>query len=153
MVGYKLFKNMKITKQISDTKFEIELEPQDMRREQSIIIAHDYVRFKGNSGLQTEGTLTVDGPYAWCSNWICAQQEVTIGIREMVQFVLPLLNKNEYCTEEHLLQGDGTPNYTWGDDVIFFTENGEEKVYMRLDKEAQGTIIPRSIYNYLKRMS
>ena len=71
---------MKITKQLSDTKFEIELEPHDMRREQSIRIAHDYVRFTGNSGIQTKGSLRVDGPFARCSNWVHAQHDVTIGI-------------------------------------------------------------------------
>ncbi|WP_287385575.1 hypothetical protein [Lachnospira sp.] len=141
---------MKITKQLSDTKFEIELEPHDMRNEQSIRVAHDYVRFVGNSGIQTNGSLTVDGPSAWCSNWIRTQHEVTIDIRDMVKFVLPLLNKNEYCTEEHLLNEDGTPNYTWGNSVIFFSENGEEKVYIRLDRSDEWTIIPRSVYNYLK---
>lgn len=142
---------MKITKQLSDTKFEIELEPYDMRKEKSIITAHDYVRFKGNSGISTDGSLTVDGPFAWCSNWVLAQHEVTIGIREMVKFVLPLLNKDEYCTEEHLLNEDGTPNYNWGDSVIFFTENGEEKVYIRLDHKDEWTIIPRSLYNFLRK--
>jgi hypothetical protein len=144
---------MKITKQLTDTKFEIELEPHDMKREQSIVIAHDYVRFKGNSGIQTEGSLTVEGPYAWCSNWIEAQHEVTISIREMVEFVLPFLNQNKYCTEEHLLCEDGTPNYTWGNSVIFFTENGEQKVYVRLDHSDEWTIIPRSVYNHLKGIS
>lgn len=140
---------MKITKQLSDTKFEIELEPHDMRRDESIRIAHDYVRFVGNGGIQTKGSITVDGPFAWCSNWVRAQHDVTIGIREMVKFVLPLLNRNEYCTEEHLLCDDGTPNYTWGDSVIFFSENGEEKVYIRLDHKDEWTIIPRSVYNRL----
>jgi len=144
---------MKITKQLSDTKFEIELEPHDMRNEKSIVIAHDYVRFTGNSGIQTKGSLTVEGPFAWCSNWIRAQHNVTIGIREMVEFVLPLLNKNDYCTEEHLLCEDGKPNYTWGDSVIFFTENGEEKVYIRLNHKKEWTIIPRKVYNYLKGIS
>ena len=144
---------MKITKQLSDTKFEIELEPHDMKREQSIRIAHDYVRFMGNSGIQTKGSLSVDGPFARCSNWVYAQQDVTIDIREMVKFVLPFLNKNEYCTEEHLLCEDGTPNYTWGDSIIFFSENGEEKVYIRLDHSDEWTIIPRSVYNRLKGIS
>lgn len=34
---------MKITKQISERKFEVELEDLDFSREKRIIVAHDYV--------------------------------------------------------------------------------------------------------------
>lgn len=44
---------MKITKQIGERKFEVELEDLDFSREKRIIVAHDYVRFMGNSGMQT----------------------------------------------------------------------------------------------------
>lgn len=74
---------MKITKQISERKFEVELEDLDFSREKRIIVAHDYVRFMGNSGMQTISSSNVPlHTVNTCANWIPMMQEVTIPIRE-----------------------------------------------------------------------
>lgn len=62
---------MKITKQISERKFEVELEDLDFSREKRIIVAHDYVRFMGNSGMQTiSGSNVPLHTVNTCANWI-----------------------------------------------------------------------------------
>lgn len=94
---------MKITKQISERKFEVELEDLDFSREKRIIVAHDYVRFMGNSGMQTiSGSNVPLHTVNTCANWIPMMQEVTIPIREMVKLILPFLNSHEYCNENHI---------------------------------------------------
>lgn len=101
---------MKITKQISERKFEVELEDLDFSREKRIIVAHDYVRFMGNSGMQTISSSNVPlHTVNTCANWIPMMQEVTIPIREMVKLVLPFLNSHEYCNENHIKD-----NYVFG---------------------------------------
>lgn len=112
---------MQIIKQLSNDVFIVQMEQRDLDQERHIIVAHDYVRFIGNGGIQSDSHCeSLTGPYKRCSNWICAQHETTIGIRDMIQVVLPFLNKHKYCQKEHLLYEDGTPAYTWDNIPIFF---------------------------------
>lgn len=121
---------MKITKQIDDTHFEIELDEYDFEPiEDDIRIAHDYVRFYGNSGLQTKGDVKLSGPAKTCENWIKAQHEVTIDIRTFVDVVMPILEMSEFLKKEHLVDTEGKPLYTYHDKPFFY-KDPETKIEM-----------------------
>ena len=142
---------MQIIKQLSDDVFIVQMEQCDLNQERVIIVAHDYVRFIDNSGIQTDihcDKLT--GPYMRCGNWIKARHETTIGIRDMIQFVLPFLNNHKYCQKEHLLYQDGSPNYTWGNIPIFFYEDGVRKVAVRGEGTTETVIMTEEEYNNYK---
>lgn len=137
---------MKITKQISERVFEVELEDYDLVNEKRIIVAHDYVRFMGNSGLQTKGPKDVPlHTVNICANWIPLMHSVDIPIREMVKFVLPYLNSHEYCTEEHIKD-----NYKWIHSPTVFCKDGVKMILLREDKQEDYTQIPYSLYKAIK---
>lgn len=96
---------MEITKQLSDTQFEIEIEPQpDLVKETRthIVVAHDYVNFFKNGFIYTKlGTPSMKGPLASCSNVIKVPMNVQIPISLVVDCVLPMLNSHEYCNNAH----------------------------------------------------
>jgi len=141
---------MKVIKQISENEFVIKMDDCDLQMERSMKVAHDYVEFAGNSGITTEGDVTVTGKFASCSNWIKRYTSIHIPIREIIKIVLPYLNNHEYCKSEHLITSSGKPNYCWNNDVIFFKDlNNKDMVAVRLVDEEEYTIIPRKIYAYL----
>lgn len=143
---------MKIIKQLSDDVFIVQMEQFDHNQEKHIIVAHDYVRFLDNSGIQSDYHCEpLTGPYERCSNWINAQHETTIDIRSMIQVVLPFLNKHEYCQKEHLLYKDGSPAYTWSNTPIFFYEDGKEKVAVHESGETEIHIMTKEEYNQYKQ--
>lgn len=138
---------MKITKQISERKFEVELEDLDFSREKRIIVAHDYVRFMGNSGMQTISSSNVPlHTVNTCANWIPMMQEVTIPIREMVKLVLPFLNSHEYCNENHIKD-----NYVLESDPTVFYRNGVKMIALREEGKENFNEIPYSLYEKIKK--
>lgn len=136
---------MVITKQISERKFEVELEDCDFEKENKIVIAHDYVRFVCNSGLSTKGADVPLHTVNTCGNWIPMKQSATIPIRQLVKVVLPLLNSHEYCTEKHI---EG--NYMWSQTPIIFYKDGVEMIALREEKNPDFTVIPYSLYYKIK---
>lgn len=79
---------MQILEQLSDRKFVVELNDFDRTREMHV--AHDYVRFCSNEGLQAKSGVELHTVNT-CANWIPMRQEVTIPIREVISVVLPHL--------------------------------------------------------------
>lgn len=79
---------MQILEQLSDRKFVVELGDFDRTREMHV--AHDYVRFCSNEGLQAKSGVELHTVNT-CANWIPMRQEVTIPIREVISVVLPHL--------------------------------------------------------------
>lgn len=73
----------------------------------NIQVAHDYVRFTGNSHFQLTPKAG-DRDYNWnprrrgACNWISSSASVTIGIRDMIDIVMPYLNKHEYLQKDHI---------------------------------------------------
>lgn len=141
---------MKIIKQLSDDTFIVQMYESDLSDEIRMVAMHDYVEFSANQGIIADAECGhVTGPFAFCTNWIKARHKVQIGIRDMVKFVLPYLNKNEYCTEEHLLDSDGTPNYNWDNRPIFYYDNGQKMVAYHKEDDPEITIVTEEEYNSL----
>lgn len=76
---------MQILEQLSDRKFVVELDDFDRTREMHV--AHDYVRFCSNEGLQAKSGVELHTVNT-CANWIPMRQEVTIPIREVISFLI-----------------------------------------------------------------
>ena len=142
---------MRVIEQLAEDRFVVQMDDYDLQKEDSIKVAHDYVEFCSNSGVTTEGSLTVDGKFASYSNWIRQLVTIHIPIREMVKFILPYLNSHKYCQEEHLITSEGKPNYCWNNNTIFFKNaDGEQMAAVRLEQEEEYTILPRKVYNAIK---
>ena len=92
---------MQILEQLSDRKFVVELDDYDFDRTREMHVAHDYVRFCSNEGLQAKSGVELHTVNT-CANWIPMRQEVTIPIREVISVVLPHLCRHEYCQPEHI---------------------------------------------------
>lgn len=78
---------MQILEQLSDRKFVVD----DFDRTREMHVAHDYVRFCSNEGLQAKSGVELHT----CANWIPMRQEVTIPIREVISVVLPHLCRHQ----------------------------------------------------------
>lgn len=81
---------------------------------ESITIAHDYVRFAGPIGIEQErdeyGKYPVPHTYG-AINWMHAKGDITIGIRDMYDVILPMLNKHKFLQANHFkMREEGTPN-------------------------------------------
>lgn len=142
---------MKITKQISEDEFIIKMEEHDLKSYSTMRIAHNYVEFGDNMGIEAENGVKLYGKFASCANWIRALHNVHISIRTLIKVVLPYLNNHKYCKEEHLLTDDGKPNYIWSTDPLFYyTEEGQPVISFQ-DENGEYITIPFSVYNQIKR--
>lgn len=135
---------MLITKQIDDRHFEVELEDSDFKQELAIVVAHDYVRFFDNPGLQAKSGVELHTVNT-CTNWIPMRQSATIGIRDIVKFVLPYLTRHKYCQEEHIKD-----NYMFSPSAIQYSNDGEKLIAVRAIGDEDFTHIPLSVYNSIK---
>lgn len=144
---------MQVTKQLSENEFVIRMDESDLNKNESFIIAHDYVRFFDNSGIiassDFEGKFY--GKFAGAaSNWIKARHETTIGIRDFVKIVLPRILKNENCQEAHLSHENGNPAYAYNSCHLTFYDNGVEKIALRKMGETEYTIMDAATYRAIK---
>lgn len=145
---------MIITKEISDTRFEVELEKYDYERSDEIDmrIAHDYVQFERVGSIETDYNVisSLQTKHAYCANRLPVFQQIQIPIRAFVEVMLPIFKKHEYCQPEHLLYEDGKLAYkdTYTN-IIYRTDDGEDMVAVPQDN---GTYfhMPFSIYNKIK---
>lgn len=80
---------------------------------ESITIAHDYVRFGGIMSIeqQSDGKGNYPVPHTrGAINWVRATGDLTIGIRDMYDVILPMLNKHKYLQSAHFkTRNEGTP--------------------------------------------
>jgi len=80
----------------------------------SITIAHDYVQFSGSMNIEQlrdeHGNYPVPHTYG-ATNWIHATGDLTIGIRDMYDVILPMLNNHKHLQADHFkMREAGTPN-------------------------------------------
>lgn len=99
---------MQILEQLSDRKFVVELDDFDRTREMHV--AHDYVRFCSNEGLQAKSGVELHTVNT-CANWIPMRQEVTIPIREVISVVLPHLCRHEHINPDKYKYDTGRIRY------------------------------------------
>ena len=141
---------MKVIQQLSEDEFVVKMDETDLKKEPSVIVAHDYVAFSANQGFMVDGSVTPYGKFEGCaSNWIKGRHIVQIGIRDMIDVVLPMLNKHEFCQPEHLVR-DGKPVYKYGTSHLIFYEDGIEKIAIRKMDSDKYTIIDYETYKAIK---
>lgn len=140
---------MKITKQIDDTHFEVEMQESDKTQEITVSVAHDYLAISAPSDFCTG--IDVKGPYnAGATNCLCNRAYIQIPIRE-AQKILELIKDNKYLKPNHLLKSNGELNYLWNNQPIqFMDESGNWFIALRADDEAEYSIIPLKLYNKIK---
>ena len=142
---------MKITKELSDTRFEIELEPHDYEKTEGgihMVVAHDYVQFWSREWVQTESECPpLKSEYQICANTLPIYQTVQIPIRDMVEVILPKLSEHKYCQKSHLTGKDGEPKYETTQ-VVTYYEDGVKMI--AIPEEGEFYHIPYSLYKKLK---
>lgn len=136
---------MEIIEQLSDRKFVVELEDCDFDNSRILNVAHDYVRFWSNEGLQAKSGVQLHTVNT-CANWIPMRQCVTIPIRQLIQVVLPILSKREECSVEHL-KGN---KYAYEEDSIIYWDGKEKMIALRRQGETKYTHLPYSMYEYIQ---
>ena len=144
---------MQVTKQLSENEFVVRMDETDLNMNEGIVIEHDYVRFFDNTGIMASSDFEgkIYGKFAGvASNWIKAHGEVTVGIRDFIKIVLPLVNGNVNCQEEHLTYDNGKPGYTYNCSHFVFYENGVEKIALRKMGETEYAIMDAAIYRAIK---
>ena len=144
---------MQVTKQLSENEFVIRMEETDLIKNESFIITHDYVRFFDNAGIMTSSDFEgkIYGKFAGAaSNWIKARHQTTIGIRDFIKIVLPIINGDKNCQQGHLVQEDGSPAYTYNGCHLVFYENGVEKIALRQMGSTEYTIMDAATYRAIK---
>lgn len=137
---------MQILEQLDDRKFVVELEDYDFDKTREMQVAHDYVRFSSNEGLQAKSGVKLHTVNT-CANWIPMRHEVTIPIREVISVVLPHLCAHEYCQPEHI-----NPNrYNHNTERIRYrSKEGTEMIAIRPKNQNDYTHIPYSVYKQIK---
>lgn len=144
---------MKVIKQLSEDEFVIKLDNYDLKTEKRIVIAHDYVQFSGNSGLEIDSSAGFQpkGKFATCANWIKGYFNVQINIRSFIKVILPHLLESEYCQESHLVDEKGNPLYNWDSRPIIFHKENKDVIAFKM-KDGNYTIIPYEAYTQIKDM-
>lgn len=139
---------MKITKQIDDSHFEVEMQESDKLHEIEVSVVHDYVSISAPSPFCTN--LEIKGEYApGAINCLSHYANIQIPIRA-AQTILKLVKDHEYLKQEHLLKNDGKANYLWNNlPIKFKNEKGKWCVAVRGDDEEEYSIISLKAYNKL----
>lgn len=136
---------MKITKQIDERRFEVVIEDSDLIDEKKVIVAHDYVKFVGNSGLGTTDISVKLHTINTCANYIPLQHMVSFPIRDMIELIIPHLSKHPLCTKERI---EG--KYLTKGDPIHFWENGVHMISLRDELDVMPTILPYEVYSKIR---
>lgn len=135
----------KITKQIDDNHFEIEVDWDRLKyyTEIDFRIAHDYVGIMMNNGITTKDD-SVKLQNQSCANTVSLASYVQIPIRDFVSFCLPMIKESETCSELHI-----SNSYKYGQSVIYYYDSKEKchKVAVRLQNEETYTHVTRTFFN------
>ena len=137
---------MQILEQLDDRKFVVELEDYDFDKTREMQVAHDYVRFSSNEGLQAKPGVKLHTVNT-CANWIPMRHEVTIPIREVISVVLPHLCAHEYCQPEHINPNRYNHSTEW---IRYRSKEGTEMIAIRPKNQNDYTHIPYSVYKQIK---
>lgn len=137
---------MKVIKQLSEDQFIVETEGfQNTVRE--IKVNHDFIEFYGNGIIRSDvdvkqGCMTSRSLYD-------SGVSIQIPIRDVITMILPHLNNHEYCQEQHLLNPDGSPNYTYTKSTIGYYDVTKKchMVAIRLKGETAYSHVTLEFYN------
>lgn len=99
-------------------------------------VAHDYVRFSSNEGLQAKPGVKLHTVNT-CANWIPMRH---IPIREVISVVLPHL-----CA--HINPNKYNHNTEW---IRYRSKEGTEMIAIRPKNQNDYTHIPYSVYKQIK---
>lgn len=145
---------MNIVKEISDTRFEVELEKHDYEysNEINMRIAHDYVQFEQVGSIETDykKVPSLQTKHAYCSNRLPVFQQIQIPIRAFVKVMLPILKMHEYCQPEHLVyKGEELYKNTYAN-IRYRNDKDENMIAVPQD---DGTYfhMPLSVYNRIRK--
>lgn len=135
----------KITKQIDDNHFEIEVDWNRLKyfAEIDFRLEHDFVGIMMNNGVITKDC-SVKLKNQVCANVVPLASYVQVPIRDFVSFCLPMIKESENCTEEHIKD-----NYEYGQTVIYYYDKKEKchKVAIRLKNEETYTHVTHTFFN------
>ncbi len=171
------FQNAKIIDYLGDNKFVIQIPEEDLSKDNlpgqdKIQIAHDYVRFIGPCSYQMESKENGKYPYKpknGACNWVSSRGSITIGIRDMIKIVLPLLNKHKYLQSEHIKdrthdsddeyqkenprykKGDKYPGYAYDCAIIHFVEDGKSMVSFKKMGDGEYETVSLDLFNQIKQ--
>lgn len=140
----------KITKVLGDNRYEVEIDPVDVKTDQTIIgVAHDYVLCWHWTSIQTANGVMIKDSKGSASNNLNIRAAVQIPIRVMGEIGLPLLNESPYLKEEHYSRygvwNPDAPVKTWG-----HTKQDKTSTMHIFDKTAKKYVtIPKSLYHQL----
>lgn len=137
----------KITKQIDDNHFEIEVDWNKVKyfTEIDFRLEHDYVGIMMDNFISTKNANTnPGGKNIVRSNGISLASYVQIPIRDFVSFCLPLIKDSENCTEKHI-----KGSYKYGQSIIYYYDHKEKchKVAVRLKDEENYTHVTRTFFD------
>lgn len=154
----KKMQKAQIVEQLSDTKFVIELTPEnELQAVDQFAINHDFVEFSGSSLLFTDMTKCELLKNQSVSNCISLRNTVQIPIYGFFKVILPLLNSNKYLQPEHVLQPvkdeygieiPGRFNYDYTNAIFkFFNRETNQFMYaVKLEGEADYNIVTAKFY-------
>lgn len=146
---------MKIVKEISDTRFEVELEKHDVENTNKINmrIAHDYVQFEqvGSIEIDYKKVPSLQSKHAYCANILSVFQTVQIPIRAFVEVMLPILKKHEYCQPEHLVYKNGEIAYLSKYQMIGYRDDAGESMIAVPQDDGTYFHLPLSVYHRIKK--
>ena len=136
----------KITKDLGNNKYEIELTPVDTSNHVlNFGVAHDYVLFSTYTGICTDGGVQIKDPVSGgCSNMLPILASVQIPIKMMGQVILPELNASEELKPEHFNKYG-----VWSSKKVQMWANGEFLWIYDSDTEKY-VKISRSVYDLIK---
>ena len=145
---------MEIVKEISDTRFEVELEKHDVENSNEInmIIAHDYVQFEQVGSIETDykKVPSLQSKHAYCANRLSVFQSVQIPIRAFVEVMLPILKNHEYCQSEHLNRKDGEFAYVDKYNMVRYRNDAGESMIAVPQDDGTYFHMPLSVYSRIK---
>jgi hypothetical protein len=146
---------MKITKQIDERTFEVQLEDDDLCPspyigETKVTLAHDYIGFEDRSGIYT-----IDGLYintSNISNGISFKTRFTLPIRGFQQVILPLLNDCPYLKDDHFdLSPEGRMRYDDSHEAIYYWDGKHEMVAFKLAGDKIFSRVTAQTYELIKK--
>lgn len=147
---------MKVTKVIDENTYEVVLEDHDKKDNglwcDKIVVAHDYVRFCSYDSIGSENDIRIPTDYG-SSNRLRLYSEVSFNTREMVQFILPYLNRvfKDYELTYTKEDGEVYEKYAYYRDIIYYRENDTNMVAIRMEGDTEYSHITKHFFDiYVK---
>lgn len=135
---------MKITKKISEKRYEIELEEVDLNPVNELTIVHDYIAISSRGQIWTEDL----------SSNIEFQTIVMIPIRDYACLIRPMLENSGFLKREHLNDKSGKPLYNQEEYIFYYYDpkKKERRVAIRPKGEIEYVDVTEKFYNrYIRK--